>query len=469
VTDDLIYANGVSGLTGDYLLKPMPPSRVAETAKERGPDAPDELGAFRSGMEAETFGPPFDRDPELVSDVGWAIVTSENEDPAIKEALGPLVAHRREAAGDELTKELDYREGERLNDWLARHGVAPGNLQPEKVPYYVLLVGSPERIPFSFQYLLDIEYAVGRLDFDEATDCAAYSTAVIEQETGGGARRERAATFFGTRHAFDRATQMSADSLVCPLAEAFGPEGRFAKAVAGYRIDPLIGEPATKDTLAEVLKGTGASGRPALLFSASHGMGGWPAGHPEQESKHGALLCQDWPGVGQIDASQYFAAADVPADADVRGMVAFFFACYGGGTPAVDAFERTEGVGPAKIAERPFTARLPRALLKAGALAVAGHVERAWGYSFMAGNKEQLGTFANTIGRSLAGKPVGHAMTDFNERYAALASSLLDLLDEIQRAGRVVPDAVVAAQWTERTDAQNYLLLGDPAVALRTA
>jgi hypothetical protein len=35
------------------------------------------------------------------------------------------------------------------------------------VPFYLLLVASPEEIPFEFQYLLDIYGDVGQLRFDD--------------------------------------------------------------------------------------------------------------------------------------------------------------------------------------------------------------------------------------------------------------------------------------------------------------
>jgi hypothetical protein len=466
VSDELIYANGINGVTGEYLLGPLPPSAVGERARQGDdPEVADELKAASERLQLEAFGLPFNLHPEIVAEVGWAIVFSAEEDAAVKEALRPLVDLRREQVGA-LTKELVHNPGEDWRAWLDRHGVAPGNVDPEKVPYYLLLVGGPQRIPFEFQFLLDVEYAVGRLDFDGPDGYRGYVRAVRTHEAGAAPPREAAATFFGTRHEFDGATKLSADLLVGPLADALGPGGPLARAVPDRRVDRLLGEPATKAALSEVL--AGARGRPGLLFSATHGMGGWPAGHRDQAAKHGALLCQDWPGVGRMSPSHYFAAADLGPQPDVAGMVAFFFACYGAGTPRFDAFSHAPGVQPPAIADAPFVALLPKALLAAGALAVIGHVERAWGYSFASGQDAQLGPFRNAIGRILLGQPVAYAMSDFNEKYAVLSAGISSVLERLGQ-GTAVPDAELARLWTERNDAQNYVVLGDPAVALRTA
>ena len=156
----------------------------------------------------------------------------------------------------------------------------------------------------------------------------------------------------------------------------------------------------------------------------------------------------------------------------MHGLVAFFFACFAAGTPAEDAFAHVPGEPPPQLAAEPFVAGLPKALLahpEGGALAVIGHVDRAWGYSFVSGEDAQLLPFQNALGRILLGQPVAHAMKDFNERYAALSTSLSDLLERIGFSGLVVPDAELARLWTERNDAQNYVVLGDPAAAARVA
>jgi hypothetical protein len=472
MSDGLIYPNGVNGLTGEYLLRPVEPSRVAALAREpaEDPDLARELAQLGEWIQQPTFGLPFNVRPEDVSEVGWAIVFASDETDPVRDALAPLIEHRRSRLGDDRVKVLDHRPGEGWQDWLVRHRTTPGNVDPRRVPYYVLLVGGPARIPFEFQYLLDVEYAVGRLHFDDAGGYKRYVSSLIDYERARGSPREPTAAFFATRHPFDIATQLSADLLVRPLADSFRPGGRFADAVPGYRIDAdILAGSATKARLVEVMDGS--TGRPAVLFAATHGMGGWPAGHPDQAARHGALLCQDWPGLGQVDPAHYFAADDVTSGARLQGMVAFLFACYGAGTPEVDPFGRQPSQPPVRIADAPFVAALPQRLLahpEGGALAVIGHIERAWGYSFLSGGEAHLLPFQNAVGRILAGQPVGLAMKDFNEKYAVLSANVSHIVGQLE-FGRLIPDTELARLWTERTDAQNYVVLGDPAVALKPA
>ena len=468
MVENEIHPNGVNGLTGHYLLEPLSSAEVAERGR-RPTDVPTSqwLQLALDQISQPRFGLPFDVDPEHVGEAGWGVVVSTADTSGALDGLAPLIGRRGRQAGERF-RVLDHRPGESWPAWLGRHGVGPGTVDPNKVPYYLLLAGSPELIPFSFQYLLDVEYAVGRIDFDDVAGYRSYADAVVGYEEAARPPHDDTVVFFGTRHDFDAATELSADRLVQPLAECFGPGGRYEHAIGAGRTRTVVGEPATKLSLAGLLDGSGPDGRPALLFAATHGMGGWPPGHPDQRARHGALLCQDWPGFGRIDPAYYYAAADLGADARPHGLIAFFFACYGAGTPRRDPFTHRAGDEPPSVAPQPFVAALPKKLLGAGALAVIGHVERAWGYSFVFGGQAQLVPFQNAIGRILTGSTVGFAMKDFNERYAALSANLADILEDIGH-GRVVPDADLARLWTERNDAQNYILLGDPAVTSRRA
>ena len=158
---------------------------------------------------APSFAPLPGVDAADLSEAGWGVVFAFGADPAIKEALDPLLKLREKQATAKqplfrvLEGELAYRKGESKNDYLKRlphsvgggKGVAPGPVSPRKLPYYLLLVGGPDEIPYRFQYELDVDYAVGRLSFETAREYAYYAAAVVAAETDPvGPRR---AVFFG--------------------------------------------------------------------------------------------------------------------------------------------------------------------------------------------------------------------------------------------------------------------------------
>ena len=155
--------------------------------------------------------------------------------------------------------------------------------------------------------------------------------------------------------------------------------------------------------------------------------------------------------------------------------MAFLFACYGAGTPELDEFASQAFKDRSAIAPYAFAASLPKALLcrpKGGALAVIGHVERAWGHSFMspgkAGMTSDTGVFESTLRSMMGGTPIGAAMEYFDQRYAELASDLSVQLEE-RDAGVEVDEYELARMWTANNDARGYAVLGDPAVRMPLA
>lgn len=163
-----------------------------------------------------------------------------------------------------------------------------------------------------------------------------------------------------------------------------------------------------------------------------------------------------------IPPEHYLSGADVPA-AGCEGLVAFLFACHGAGTPHLDDYPHPLLPAPAEIAARAFVAALPQRLLGAGAVAVVGHVDRAWPCSFawQGSGAAQLQAFKSLFQRLLRGAPVGLACDNLNLRYAELSAALADALKDL-RFGKA-PDADFGYLWAAAHDARAYVILGDPA------
>jgi energy-coupling factor transporter ATP-binding protein EcfA2 len=400
--------------------------------------------------------------PGDLAETGWGVILADGADPAIKEALGELLQHRQEQAGErykEYTGPDGYRPDESKSAFLTRRGAAPGLVDPDRVPYYLLIAGDPETIPFTFQYRLDVQYAVGRIRFDTLEEYANYARSVVRAETGQVALPRQAA-FFGPQNPGDRATQLGAEHLVKPLADS------LAQAHPDWTFRRFLAEAATKAHLARLLVGDQT---PALLFFCGHGMG-FALDDPRQLPHTGALLCQDWPGPGSgpIPEEHYFSGDDLASDARLLGLLAFLFSSYSAGTPRMEDFHHRSFREPQAIAPHAFVANLPQRLLAhplGGAMAVIGIVERGpWAFSFMP-PYGSTGVFEETMTRLLEGQPVGYAMEPFNERYADLAYNLSLEREEI-KLGQVPDDMALAQLQTAVTDARNYVILGDPAVRL---
>ncbi len=464
---NLVYVNGIDGNTGKYAV---PPRRLDDLAKLIGTRPGVDTFDKTRGDKPRAFALPFGV-TEKLEDAGWGIVFPTGTPDAIRNALKPLIDFRAKRAGKRL-KELDHKPGEQLRDWYIRQQISPGNIAPNKVPYYLLLIGPPDQIPFEFQYLLGIEYAVGRLAFDSAADYESYARSTIAYESAAAVPNAKKVSYWGTRHSGDGATRLSSMFLLDPLINGSADDGDDPiTKVVGYDQETFLAKDATK---ANLLGAIHAAKPPALLFTASHGMQFNP-GQAEQATSQGALLCQDWPVFDNVKPQHFLAASDVADDANVNGMVAFLFACFGAGTPDQDQFlmDLSQAGTAPKLAPSPFMAALPRRLLthpKGSALAVIGHIDRAWGFSMQAPKvaTPQISPFRNSILSILAGKPIGHTMSErFGARYAELSALLLSSTSPSAPAAMRLPDRDLVTAWIERNDAQNYVLLSDPAVRIR--
>jgi hypothetical protein len=474
----LLVINGINGSTGDYLLPPMPMDSFYQRIKGDPVLRSGIIGRIRRLLAQLTephLGLPATVDPADHRQAGWGVVYHAAESESVKRAVQPLMEHRRRQVGnDELVRELEYRDGESWAQWLSRNGTGPGSVRPAKVPYYLLVVGAPDRIPFAFTSQLGMEYSIGRLHFERDADYETYIRSLIEYESAAAVPNHREAVFFGTRHSYQDATRLSADYLLSPLAggedeETGEDHGHGVALAAGFASHLFKGAEATKGRLLEIITSSGGRPHPALLFTATHGVG-WSKGDQQQRVGQGALLCQDWPGLGTIAPEHYLQAADVPDTASVQGLLAFNFACYSAGTPAEDRFVHPPDQPPPLIADGPFIAALPQRLLSHGrgaALAVVGHVERAWGFSIMTpGGGPEILPFENALHHMLRGVPVGHAMRDFSQKYATVGNYLAGLLERA-RYDSTVRRGELASAWVQRNDAEGYLILGDPAARLR--
>ncbi|RMH16263.1 MAG: hypothetical protein D6696_18590 [Acidobacteria bacterium] len=409
---------------------------------------------------------PSDLDPHDLEQTGWGVVYPEGQRGRIERLLGDLIFERERQAGRALFKMIPVPPGITPRDFWRRHDVSPGVIDPAKLPYYLVIAGDPRQIPFELQYQLAINRAVGRLHFDDPAGYRRYAEHVLAAESRT-VQRPRRAVLFSVDNG-DDVSRLLADYLAAPLAERL--PSFLDRHLADWRFELWRGEESDKDDLIRLL---GGDATPALVLASCHGLR-LTVGNPYQRAYQGALACRR--ADDQPPGAHLFHAGDLDG-ADVRGLIAFLFNCFGAGTPRFDNFPHESDGGtlaearpPAELAAAPFVARLPQALLAGGALAVVGHVDRGWtlSFSWTLGERpsEAVRSLEDSLKLLLAGHRLGHALRPLHRRYAALAAHLAAPLERLER-GEDVDGVELGVRWTAHNDARNFIVLGDPAVYLR--
>jgi len=460
-----VMSLGINYTTRKLLFEPLEEEEFAKAVlKSLGKNVDDVRSLSRSTTRGTTFRGSREVERKIVDrgdplSVGWTFLIGEKDplkDQIIKE-IRPL-AERRGMTDPDQPLVLNVTDGDEWLDWLQDNYFSP---DVDAQPHYVLIVGNPEHVPFRFQSILATAAAVGRLDFDSIDDLRAYVAKVIRLEKATKPAVKKETVFFATDGGLEDPTYLSRRFMAEPLARTL--QDRKIKTTT------LFGDDATKSRLLELLSKT----TPALVYTASHGLGAPDESFEIQKKFNGAICCQE------SEHDCLLTADDVPANKPfLEGAVVFQFACFGYGTPAESDY--SHWLGEQEInTEADFVSALPKRLLAnpQGPIAFVGHVDTAWLHGFddpeVPGISEtwnpRIEPFKRAVESLLGAQPSGHAMAPMSTRYDLYNAFLTNTYDRMQRGKPLPPDfdKRLVNQFITRSDAQNYMILGDPAAHLR--
>ncbi|WP_437303839.1 hypothetical protein [Sorangium sp. So ce388] len=410
-------------------------------------------------------------DPDDLEEQRWGVIAPEGAaGDRLIALIQPLIDARREAQGghevmiDRVPSAMSPEEAAR---WRKQHFDVSVELARD-LPRYQLILGDLNEVPLALQQHQATDGFVGRLCFREERAYEAYVDKVLRwerarAEAAGGAR-------FFTVHDRTAATTIGYRSLVQP---AVAQLGRYKLDVAdlGDQDEP------SPDAFLEAVKRR----EPTVLFSISHGAGaprgGWKT-EGDQRDRQGAMSF----GRDKLSGGDLGDAPFLP------GGIWFMLACYGAGTPDVSAYwhwlERlkqsghfggqTQSVlaGLPQGDQRPFIARLPQTVLANpnGPLAVMGHVDLAWTYSFQERDTGRAmsrpSKFVEVVRATLETSRVGSSFRELLKASIVTNVELTSLYDDAERLGATPDPARLGHLWMLRQDLSGYVLLGDPAVRL---
>ena len=347
-------------------------------------------------------------------------------------------------------------------------------------PRYLMLLGDLDVLSLELQQVLAGDGFIGRLAFSDDAGFEAYVEKVLRWEKGPSSAPARA--LFYTAHDGTAATTLGYQALIAPSLNAC----RERQELGDFHARDILEVGSQEDWAVSRLLEQVAAPQPSLLFSLSHGLGARRQGWRSADEKYALQGAMSLGPGQQLDASAVAAGPFLP------GGIWFYLACFGAGTPSRSAFHtwlsqlRDAGQFGGRLDqvltslpranERPFVAALPKAALAnpQGPLAVLGHMDLAWTYSFQdlgRTTKNRPSRFMGLMRSMVAGRRAGVGLSALSRFFAEAnveLTALYDQEEEARVAGRPNPVDLTqrAHLWMLRQDLSGYVLLGDPAVHL---
>lgn len=408
------------------------------------------------------------RDPE----VGWGVVLPDTDlfskidrahaldaAPSIKTLLAsrpgaPVFRYRSTGVRGFLRRY--YADGSERD--VALSG-PPRGIGDTKLPWYMLIAGTPNEIPWHVQYLMNATCFTGRLDLDEEAS-ARYVDALVNGWKESVVSSNRPVVWAVDNGPPD-ITWLMRGTIADPVAAKLRADLQI-----GNKIAHLAGATATASGFINAVK----LAQPALIVTTSHGLTS-PISDPAVMRKQLGLLVDglgasitpealldDW----QPDGAIWYAHACCSAGSDVGTS-------YKGLVKAGSSVEQTlEAVGALGAAVAP----LPKALLGARkpARAFVGQVEPTFNYTLR--NPENRQVLTDSIQKALYNhmfrrepEPVGMAFARCYRHVGELFAQWHQLVRDV---GRAVPGARETALRVQlmAIDRQSMVILGDPTAVL---
>ena len=400
--------------------------------------------------------------------VGWGVVLADrermsDEDKAmgidapkpIQELLrarngAPVLRYRPDLGAEKLR--LYFPEGGMQDPEI---GLTPFGVGKGRLPFYLLIVGSPIEIPWRLQYSLNRRHHVGRLDLPPG-GLANYVSALLSDWEGFETDPTRPLIWSVN---FDSMTQKMESTIASQVKSALFGDDEIADGITW-----LKGDEATHARLIETL----SEAKPSVILTSSHGKTGplddqrtmrdtlgLPVDGDRQTLDIDALL-DAWAPGGGVWYSQACCSAGSNEGTSYAGLL----------EEGSEADRVVRAVGDLGASVAPLPTRLLGA--EKPLRAFVGHVEPTFDWTLIAGDTGQFLTapLVDAVYPNLYRSwPVGLAFDDY---YRGVS----ELYGKLEKARRGIDTLVGGAREAATyyrltaTDRESLVILGDPTVVI---